>query len=909
MDKYEYKVKADEIKALIAQKKYTDAVKIADSIDWTRVRSILMLCTISDLYKINRRLEESRDILLMAYERNPNGRTIVYSLCELSIKLGEVVQAVEYYKEYVQLAPKDTGRYILQYKLYEAQEVSLEERIAVLEEFKKRDYREKWAYELAYLYHRVGLATRCVEECDDLILWFGEGKYVLKAMELKMLHQPLTGVQQKRYSLMKGLEPAEEENGEEQGYETQEYSQEHQGEEADMDIQIRPMRMGQYDTINLQKELAENMKEFLLEEQDPAQETGSTALEEIRYEEETPLFEEEDQEAGSMTQEIVAKLFENTGEIKQITPPMEEEYYPEEEYGEEYPEEEYGQDELYPEEEYTEEYSEEYSEEYPEEEYTQEEEYPAQEYEQDEEYPEEEYGQEEEYPEEDDGVKKPVFSVVKNEAEPQAEEIFFEDRTEEMPSVLQEELDPEIARMLSQEYDGQISLVVPEAEKVEKQITGQISIEDVLVEWEKMKRANEQKRAEDVRKRVIEQTGAMFSEFDAATRNGILEQLEEAARKQEAGVRLSEAGEPDEEESEELYAEEVGTEAGDELYAEGTGTEDEEEFPEEEAAEEDLPEAEASPDDEETEEPPAEEDLAEEDSAETAPAESETESETESEIDSAIKSDTKKVHPAAKQKTESPSEEGSGRAMTEEETQAFSGYIQTKQEKAQIVNAIDSISLAPCTGNVIITGDGGADTVELAKELIKQVQQSDSNFSGKVAKISGKAMNSKDVETTLGRIPNGALIIEKAGDLKPETLKTLNKVLEKDRGGLIILMEDVRKAIDHMLEGFPDIQKNFNARIDIEALSNDALVDYGRKYAVSMEYTLDDLSQLALYTRIADMQTSEHTVTTADVKEIIDEAIESANRKNIGHFKDLLLAKRYDEEDMIILREKDFISY
>lgn len=903
MDKYEYKVKADEIKALIAQKKYTDAVKIADSIDWTRVRSILMLCTISDLYKINRRLEESRDILLMAYERNPNGRTIVYSLCELSIKLGEVVQAVEYYKEYVQLAPKDTGRYILQYKLYEAQEVSLEERIAVLEEFKKRDYREKWAYELAYLYHRVGLATRCVEECDDLILWFGEGKYVLKAMELKMLHQPLTGVQQKRYSLMKGLESAEEENGEEQGYETQEYSQEHQGEEADMDIQIRPMRMGQYDTINLQKELAENMKEFLLEEQDPPRETGSTALEEIRYGEETPLFEEEDQEAGSMTQEIVAKLFENTGEIKQITPPMEDEYYPEEEYGEEYPEEEYGQDEQYPEEEYTENYSEEY----PEEEYTGEEEYPAQEYEQDEEYPEEEYGQEEEYPEEDDRVKKPVFSVVKDEPEPQAEEIFFEDRTEEMPSVLQEELDPEIARMLSQEYDGQISLVVPEAEKVEKQITGQISIEDVLVEWEKMKRANEQKRAEDVRKRVIEQTGAMFSEFDAATRSGILEQLEEAARKQEAGVRLAEAGETDEEETEELYEEDTGTEDGEELPEEETGADNEEEFREEESVVEDLSEAEVSSDEEEkkTEEMPEEEILTEEAAAETEPAESEKELETES----AINSDTKNAHTAAKQKTENPSEEGSGRAMTEEETQAFSGYIQTKQEKAQIVNAIDSISLAPCTGNVIITGDGGADTVELAKELIKQVQQSDSNFSGKVAKISGKAMNSKDVEATLGRIPNGALIIEKAGDLKPETLKTLNKVLEKDRGGLIILMEDVRKSMDHMLEGFPDIQKNFNARIDIEALGNDALVDYGRKYAVSMEYTLDDLSQLALYTRIADMQTSEHAVTTADVREIIDEAIESANRKNIGHFKDLLLAKRYDEEDMIILREKDFISY
>ena len=199
MDKYEYKVRAEEIKALIAEGEFAEAVKIADTIDWRRVKSVMMLCTISDLYKINRRFQESKDILLMAYERHPGGRLIVYSLCELSIKMREVVQGIEYYKEFVQIAPKDTGRYILQYKLYEAQDVGLEERIGVLEELKKRDYREKWAYELAYLYHRVGLATRCVEECDELILWFGDGKYVVKAMELKMLHQPLTAAQQEKY--------------------------------------------------------------------------------------------------------------------------------------------------------------------------------------------------------------------------------------------------------------------------------------------------------------------------------------------------------------------------------------------------------------------------------------------------------------------------------------------------------------------------------------------------------------------------------------------------------------------------------------------------------------------------------------------------------------------------------------
>ena len=199
MDKYEYKVRSDEIKSLIGEGNYAQAAEIADTIDWRRVKSVMMLCTVSDLYKINRRYEDAKNMLLLAYERRPGGRTICYSLCELCIKTEEFMQALKYYKEFVQVAPKDTGRYILQYKLYEAQEVSLEERIGVLEELKKRDYREKWAYELAYLYHRMGLATRCVEECDELILWFGDGKYVVKAMELKMLHQPLTAAQQEIY--------------------------------------------------------------------------------------------------------------------------------------------------------------------------------------------------------------------------------------------------------------------------------------------------------------------------------------------------------------------------------------------------------------------------------------------------------------------------------------------------------------------------------------------------------------------------------------------------------------------------------------------------------------------------------------------------------------------------------------
>ena len=290
MDKQEYKLRAEEIKSLIAKRDFFGAVKIADEIDWTRVRSVAMLCTVSDLYKANRRYKESKELLLMAYERHPNGRMILYSLCELSIKMGEMVQAMEYYKEFVQLAPMDNGKYILQYKLFVANEVSLEERIAVLEELKKRDYREKWGYELAYLYHRIGLATKCVEECDELILWFSDGRYVKKAMELKMLHQPLTMAQEASYNAFVGKnaelpkpEPVVDKPIEEQ-------------------IKEPSVSVGQYDTINLQKALAESMREVL----------SPVVGDPVSENKENP------DSIGGVTSQIMASMFQNTSDMKEV---------------------------------------------------------------------------------------------------------------------------------------------------------------------------------------------------------------------------------------------------------------------------------------------------------------------------------------------------------------------------------------------------------------------------------------------------------------------------------------------------------------------------------------------------------------------------------------------------------------
>lgn len=824
LDKYEYKIRAQEIKDLIAKKEYVTAMKIADTVDWRRVKSVVMLCTISDLYKINRRYEESKELLLLAYEKHPGGRMIVYSLCELCIKLDEVVQAVEYYKEFVQIAPKDNGRYVLQYKLYEAQEVSLEERIAVLEELKGREYREKWAYELAYLYHRVGLSTKCVEECDDLILWFGEGKYVTKAMELKMLHCSLTPEQQKKYKGNK-LPQRTGENVED-----------------DLDFQVKTVNVGQYDTMNLQKELAESMKEVLgehgvsaplkkeaepvfsnnkkenFEAEESAVETEveaeeiETEIEETKKED-AEVLQEEESSMGPITRQIIAPMLQDTGEIVEIT----------------FPEEEIGKTET-----------------------------------------------------------------------PDEEEVFFEDDTAEMPVAGIIERNPENKKFenyLSQEYDGQISLVVPEAERVEKQITGQMSIEDILTEWERMKRENEQKRAEDVRKRVLAQTGAMFSEFDASTRQGVLADLEDLAEesiRKEAetakknstkivkmsditGAKAAAAGAVEKAITGTLSASDIMEGMSEKKEEKGSKIE-KEILPEKE----ELTEIE-----EETKE-----------TVETETVETETDKEQEPVEKEEIKETT----------LQEEKEEGkqTARNMTKEEKKLFGPFIQTKNTKQQILEALDKITLAAYTGNVIITGEPGSGSLKLSQNVIKGIQDSDHNFSGRIAKIKGRALNNKNIENTLTRLKNGALIIEKAGDLTAETIKNLKKGLEQEKTGIIVIMEDTKIAMNKLLENNHIIEDNFNIRIDIEALDNDSLVLFGKHYAQEMEYSIDELGVLALYTRISDMQTSEHIVTTSEVKEIVDEAIYHANRKNLTHFMDILFARRYDEEDMIILRERDF---
>ena len=908
LDKFEYKVKSDEIKTLISEGQYQRAVEIADEIDWRRVKSVMMLCTISDLYKMVRRYEDSRDLLLLAYERHPGGRTIVFSLCELFIKMGDVYQAVEYYKEYVAVAPKDSGRYILQYKLYEAQDVSLEERIAVLEEMKRKDYREKWAYELAYLYHRVGLATKCVEECDELILWFGDGKYVVKAMELKMLHQPLTAEQQAKYDMQTATIQKEELPKEQ--------------EASEEDIEVKQVGIGEYDTINLEKELAEGLREVL----GPV----PTRDEEITRSLIAPMLQET---KNLPAEEILAQMQRDVMEAEEL----EQDRVHEDEMQDAQSEVFFGEtgevpvgvlESL---------------------EWQASETAPASATMDTEELITEILTQDEE-------PESVMDSSEEEEVQDTANAVMEAMRMEKTQPEKAATVEPprELQSVLSMESDGQISLVVPESEAVEKQITGQISIEDVLAEWERMKKENEEKRKEEVRKRVLEQTGAMFTEFEAKIRDGLLEQLEsgkistpmatEAAAEVipvpeeteepeelfeseedevEELVEVDEIFEEDEESEEEELAEE------EEIFEEDEIDEEEEDLEEDESdeEEEDLEEDEIDEEEEDLEEDKIdeeEEDLEEDESDEEEEDLEEDESDDEEETDDVSEEELLEEIEELPEEIDGDIEEGEAdseeeaketassveaphRVFTKEEKELFAPFVQGKASKRQLESVLDNITMAAYTGNVIVTGAEGVNTLGLAKNLVRYTQLTDGNFSGKTAKISAASLNTKEVSTLVDELVNGALIIQRAGEMNNETVDALYKALQSENFGILVVLEDTKKAMDRFIEVHPQLLNAFTTRMDVEALSDEALVAYGRKYARDMEYVIDDFGVLALHQRIDEMQTSDHVVTTMEVKEIVDAAIAHANRKSVGHFFDVLFSKRFDEEDMIILREKDFI--
>ncbi len=1116
MDKYEYKLSAEQIRNLVSQGEYEEAAEIADGIDWRRVKSVMMLCTVSDVYRMNKRYEDAKELLLLAYDRHPGGRTICYSLCELSIKMGEFVQAVEYYKEFVQIAPRDSGKYILKYKLYEAQDVSLEERISVLEELKRNDYREKWAYELAYLYHRVGQVSKCVEECDELILWFGEGKYVTKALELKSLHQPLTYEQQCKYESslhrMRGQNvptagaggrltgmPADSPANSQTGgnhtdyaayggvegshmpYAQEVYFQDEQEmSNAGMDqpgVEEPYSRepYGNTSQYNGSEEQYENNNQNNVDSQyqnagqyNGSEQYGNGDLYNDQYGGEGQNITENPY-AGEGQYDLNAEnqnWYSETGY---------ENAQPDGRYGESWEQYDNGQqygtagqyngNEPYGN---TSQYNGQYVSNAPyngdEEQYGSDDQNNATEGLQIDRTEESQTSQAEgaAFREADGSQQESVTGAVweQNKVGESKKQEVLEDAQKsniaQFPVRKQEEddfdiqvetmdesqlnainLEKEIADGLKAVLDKEKKNTVPEAEKapvtadtrmmdinvirnqvkkneaeqesfleedmVDKQVTGQLSVEDILAEWER----REKEKNTPVRSQWEEPENTMpeapisqeeSEESDAAKAAGTEVENPVSEQEQSSGASWPEAEiyeEPTDtfQEETEIYEEAADTfpeesaayeEAADtfpeesEAYEEVADTFPEESeayeevddtFPEESEAYEEV--ADTFPEESEPYEEAAdafpEESEPYEEAADTFPEESElyeeatdtfpeeSEAYEETEVQNIITEDTpeeveaqpadvpadtpvaalepekakeakgtKKVkNPASTatasaekshtEKQSSPLPEKSAkeiagkRKFTLEERELFGAFVQSREGRDRLAGLLASISLKGDHGNVILTADDGVDAMSFAKNLVRDLQYREESFSGKMAKISGGAFNQKDVHAILTQLSNGALVVQRASEMDQKTCQALKDTLKEYQGGILVILEDGRKAMNKLLARDKELEEYFGAKMELEAMSNKALVAYGIKYAKEKEYSVDELGILALHTRIEDRQTSDHAVDVEEVRAIVDEAIRHAEKKSVKHFFDVLFAKRYDEEDMIILREQDFV--
>ncbi len=989
MDKYEFKLRSEEIDKLMENQKYADAVRLADTIDWKRVKSATTLAKIAELYKINKRFDDCYRILEFAYDRNPSNRNVVYSLCEICIETGDIVEAIEYFKEYASLAPRDPGVYTLRYRIYEAQNVGFEERIELLEELKKKDRIEEWEYELAYLYHRAGFAAKCVEECDELILWFGEGPYVVKAMELKMLHEPLTPSQQEKY---------DRRNEEKIQIAAQAARERNTGEmDLDDDFRVKTIDMSKFNTMNLQAELAENLKEYIDDEPKPVQPAGENREDQKVYHNTIPADAQEvffaDQTADMRYQ------IPTPQSAAEATPEMEafKESFAQDYVGVE-PPQSMGQliEDL------------------------------------------------------DEGTQEiPVGAVVGtvpvvngdtarvhtrdvqeihfgDEGETVAEEIpgqqSFISNTQRMAPVTGNAGAYE--RLLAQEMDGQISLANLQEEKVvEKQITGQLNIQDILADWEKLKKEREQKMQEDVRQNVLQHTGQIFTRFNEDSKTGILASLEDPSvldaingsasatvmkgldnhAKQvivpganEEAKLVEEVAEPIMEESvaEEMEAAPVIEELTEELIESAA-----EEIPEVEAtvvagaldetgvlnqtivsqftgelsttagAMDTVIIAESVVADIESAAVAAEatavvataeavaEDVADVATEEAAYIAEEVTEEGANAVENAVKEMVENTENEVPAEEMTPSIEGNfygsvtaaipgaiwkevdgveeeiqeeasveeynmqdqedvvseedqemveHKDLTDEEKDLFKPFLYSKKMKAQILDTLEKITLAAYVGNVVITSDSKETSLQLAKLIVSYVRMGDDNFSGNVAKIDAEKLNKKDMSNVFAKLVNGALLIEDAGKLNSQTMRAMLQELNQEANGIIVILMDKKRAMDTLMGRGAVISEFFNARIDVLSMNVDMLVTYGVRYVYDKGYSVDDMGRLALYKRISEMQAGNHTVTVAEVKEIMEDAMHSADKGGLSKMASIIMRKRYDENDMIILKEKDF---